>query len=148
VTDGLPHRFDRRAFLARGAAVAAVVAGGAVVGPALVAGCAAPSGSGMAELFGERIGAVRAIGQVLLDDPAVAPYDVQAVVDGLPSEGLDAVVKGERLGLTFTDQVAFVAAVRQQSAADLGAGELVWSAGYPLTPTEASLAMACALSTV
>lgn len=145
MTAGPPRHVDRRTFLVGGARVAAVVAAGAVVGPAVVAGCAGSSGSGMAELFGERVGAVRDLGQVLLDDGAAGP---QAVLDGLPADGLDAAVDGERLVVSFTDPEAFVAALREQSAADLAAARLVWSAGYPLTATEASLAMACTLSTV
>jgi len=134
-----PRSWSRRRFLAVG------VAGGAAalaVGGGVAARSQDSSPSGFGALFGDRTSFVAELGRRAIDSGVVSA-DPASLVAILPAGA--AVVDGRQAPLDVTEPDRFAAGLTAAVAAELAAGELVWVDGFPLTPTEAATAAACAL---
>lgn len=137
MSDPGPSPLSRRRFLVAGVAgaVGLVVAGGA----AARSRQSAPSG--FEAFFGERTSAVAALGDAVIDAGA-APTATAALLAVLP---VGITVEGSGV-LDLTDARAFVAGFEAAVADELAVGDLELVGGFPLTPTEAAVAAACALA--
>lgn len=135
MTEPTPTPFSRRRFLLAGGAAAAglvLVAGG------VTARSRWATPSGFEAFFGDRSAAVAALGGQAIEAGA-APGEANALVPLLPA-GTSVTGSG---GVDITDPAVFADALATTTAAELGAGEVVFVGGFPLTPTEAAVCAAC-----
>lgn len=147
---------SRRRFLGAGGlgmAGVAVVAAGGVVGSLNSCAVLGAGRGSLAAVFGPRLGAVAALGADavaagVLPNTSNGVSRAAAVAALLPTDGITVTVAAaSRLDINVIDTSAFLAAYGDQVARELGAGELVFLDGFPLTATEVAVAAAAALST-
>ena len=140
--DDAPAPLSRRRFLVAGVAGTAARAVGAGVGVWSTRSADRPV-TGFAALVGDRTSAVAGLGRLAVDSSA-ASGDPEVVLAALPAGA--GLVGGASGSLDVTDPAGFAGSLSEVVAAELAAGELVVVGGFPLTPTEATLAAACWLA--
>lgn len=138
---------DRRRFLlgAGTTGVVAAVAGGVVFSARRDNAATGGAPGTLAAFFGSASAAVRNVGEQALADPATA-LTLDEVVDAFPTTGAAASVAAGSLDVEVTDPQAFATAMTTQAAAEAAGGDLVFVAGFPLSPTEVAVATATALT--
>lgn len=130
---------DRRRFLVLGLAAAGTLA---------VGGCSLGGGGSSAwyDTFGDALPGVREVGQQGMASGVVPSLD--AALANLPADQVDVrtSASGEVTAIDVADTDVFLDATQQRIVADLDADDFVSLSGYPLTPTEVSLAVLVVLA--